>query len=74
MTIFEFCAAGSLAISALGLLVTIMNNWDIRVVHRATNSMKDELVRSTKTASEAIGEARGRQLQRENHQDEWPRG
>ncbi len=54
---------GSLVISAIGLMVTILNNWDIRVVHRATNSMKDQLV----IAADAIGEARGRQMQRDEN-------
>ncbi len=63
MTVFEFCAVGSLVISALGLVITVVNNWDIRVVHRATNSMKDQLV----IAADALGEARGRKMQRDEH-------
>ncbi len=49
-------------ITAIGsLVIGIRNTRKIELVHKATNSMKDELVRSTAKASEAEGHAAGLQ-------------
>jgi len=42
-------------------LLTFWNNRKIEQVHRATNSMKDELVREVKQASHAEGLKEGRE-------------
>jgi hypothetical protein len=64
-SITEACAMVSAIAATATCIISLANNWQIKIVHRATNSMKDELVKSTRIASEAIGEARGRQLQKD---------
>jgi hypothetical protein len=59
MSISEWLSAIYYAISiaaALGtLVITLSNNYQIRIVHKQTNSMKDELVKEVKKASFARG-------------------
>ncbi len=45
-----------IALSSMGgLCVSICNGWRIQVIHRETNSMKDELVAEVREASFAKG-------------------
>jgi HAMP domain-containing protein len=46
-------------LNALSVVLSLVNNRNIRKIEIATNSMKDALVASTAKASDAIGEARG---------------
>ncbi len=62
-TVIEMCAVVSALAASISCFISLANNWKISIVHRETNSMKDELVRTTRIAAEAIGEARGRKLQ-----------
>lgn len=62
----EFAVVVSAIAATVSCIISLANNWKISIVHRETNSMKDELVKTTRIAAEAIGEARGRKLQLED--------
>lgn len=62
-SVIETCAIISAIAASLSCLVSLLNSFKISIVHRETNSMKDELVRTTRIAADAIGEARGRKMQ-----------
>ncbi len=55
------------AFASLGaLLLSWQNSWKIEEVHKATNSMKDELVKEVREASLAEGLKIGREEQHTN--------
>jgi hypothetical protein len=55
VSIVEIATISSSVFSAVGLFITIQNNYAIYVVSKQTNHMKDELVDEVRKASYARG-------------------
>jgi hypothetical protein len=64
--LIQIIASTATLVAAIGtLLMSYRNSTKIEAVHLATNSMKDELVRATASASKAEGLEQGRAEQRQ---------
>ena len=56
MTIGEWAQVVVAIVSVLTLALSMSNNYQIKIIHKATNHMKDELVHEVREASFAAGQ------------------
>jgi hypothetical protein len=56
MSISEVTQVIIACVSVITLILTVSNSWEIKLVHRTTNSMKDELVKEVRSAAFAAGQ------------------
>ncbi len=65
MSVIEIASIVSALSATVSCFISMSNSYKLTIVHRETNSMKDQLVQATQISAEAIGEARGRQMEKE---------
>ncbi len=60
MSVIEVCAVISAIAATASLIASLANSWKISIVHRETNSMKDQLVSEVRANSLAKGILQGK--------------
>ena len=71
-TFLVLLIALSVLASAGNLLVSLWSGRRVELVHRATNSMKDELVEATRVAALATGVIQGAMEEKARQEDKGP--
>ncbi len=64
MSVIEIASIVSALSATVSCFISMSNSYKLTIVHRETNSMKDQLVEATKVSSEAVGIAKGREIER----------
>lgn len=66
-------AFGTFVASVVAALSSLRNNKNIQAIHTATNSMKDDLIRTTGEAEHAKGVIQGANAERATPMQEMPK-